>query len=115
MAGEQGQMKAQYNLGKIYRDGRGVKKDIEEAAKWFMKAALQDYTKAQNHIGTRLILGKGIIQNKVRGMMFLLLAAKQGHKNAAKNIIKYGPSLAPDERSQADRLASKWLPAEQLN
>ena len=115
MAGEQGQMKAQYNLGKIYRDGRGVKKDIEAAAQWFMKAALQDYAKAQNHIGTRLILGKGIVQNKVRGMMFLHLAAKQGHKNAAKNIAKYSQNLSLEERSQSEVLASKWLPAEQLN
>jgi len=38
---EQGNVEAQYNLGVIYAEGRGVAKDETEAVSWFRKAAEQ--------------------------------------------------------------------------
>lgn len=37
--GEGGQIHAQYELGELYRDGRGVEKDALLAAAWFARAA----------------------------------------------------------------------------
>ena len=42
---------AQYNLGLMYDDGRGVSQNIEEALKWYQKAADQNYNSALNNIG----------------------------------------------------------------
>ena len=40
-AAEEGQVMAQFHLGRMYLDGKGVPKDLEEAVKWFRKAADQ--------------------------------------------------------------------------
>ena len=46
MAADQGDPKAQNNLGVMYVTGRGVPRDYVEAAMWFQKAAAQGDTKA---------------------------------------------------------------------
>ena len=38
---EQGDVSAQYNLGIIYANGRGVPENDAEAVKWYSKAAEQ--------------------------------------------------------------------------
>ena len=48
---------AQYNLGVMYEKGKGVKKNLKEAKKWFQFAAEQGIIKAQYKLG--LIYGKG--------------------------------------------------------
>ena len=50
-AAEQGDPKAQYNLGVSYENGQGVPKDKAEAAKWHRKAAGQGFAEAQYNLG----------------------------------------------------------------
>ena len=45
-AAEQGQAKAQFNLGVLYFNGQGVKQDFVNAKKWFEKAAKQGHAEA---------------------------------------------------------------------
>ena len=40
-AAEQGNAKAQYELGKCYHEGKGVEKDMAEAVKWYRLPADQ--------------------------------------------------------------------------
>ncbi len=47
MAAEQGDAKAQSNLGFMYDNGQGVPQDYAEAAKWFRLAAEQGDADAQ--------------------------------------------------------------------
>ena len=44
---EQGNTDAQYFLGCCYRSGSGIKCDLEQGAKWLLKAAEQGDTEAQ--------------------------------------------------------------------
>ena len=44
---EQGNADAQYNLGVMYYNGRGVRQDYAEAVKWYRQAAEQGYPQAQ--------------------------------------------------------------------
>jgi TPR repeat protein len=46
-AAEQGVETAQYNLGMMYDDGKGVPQDRTEAAKWHRKSAEQGYADAK--------------------------------------------------------------------
>jgi len=48
---EKGMAAAQYKLGLMYEYGRGVPKDLEEAAKWYARAAEQGYASAQYNLG----------------------------------------------------------------
>ena len=47
LAAEQDQAEAQYSLGVMYANGRGVEEDDEEAARWLRLAAEQDQADAQ--------------------------------------------------------------------
>ena len=40
----------QLNLGLMYRDGHGVEKDHDEAAKWFFRAAEQGSADAEKEL-----------------------------------------------------------------
>ena len=42
-----GNRRSMYGLGLCYRDGKGVTVDLEEARKWFLRSAEQDYEKAK--------------------------------------------------------------------
>jgi len=46
-AAEQGHAEAQYKLGFMYQNGRGVKKDDKQAAEWYRKAAAQGNKEAE--------------------------------------------------------------------
>jgi TPR repeat protein len=48
---EQGDVDAQWNLGRMYGNGRGVPEDDAEAIKWYRLAAEQGYARAQFNLG----------------------------------------------------------------
>ncbi len=48
---EQGDCRAQYNLGTSYLTGRGVPQDIGKALGWFRNAAEQGSAKSQFNLG----------------------------------------------------------------
>lgn len=65
----EGKADAQYYLGCMYRDGRGVKQDLEAAKEWFFKAGKQGHQKGQiafNHLYAELELKKPGFSNVVR-------------------------------------------------
>jgi len=47
---ERGDAKAQCGLGLMYANGRGVAKDLDQARKWFEKAAAQDHKQAKEYL-----------------------------------------------------------------
>ena len=44
---EQGDADAQYYLGAMYENGRGVRQNYAEAAKWYRRAAEQSHAEAE--------------------------------------------------------------------
>jgi TPR repeat protein len=42
---------AQFNLGNMYSDGRGVQQDFKQAVAWYRKAAGQGIAEAQYNLG----------------------------------------------------------------
>lgn len=62
-AAEQGKGYAQRRLGDLYAEGKGVKQDYAEAAKWYCKAAEQGRGTAQIKLGICYATGKGVEQN----------------------------------------------------
>ncbi|MBC8001374.1 MAG: sel1 repeat family protein, partial [Opitutaceae bacterium] len=57
---ENGEAKAQSNLGVCYAKGEGVEKDYREAVKWFRKAADQNFALAQFNLATCYETGQGV-------------------------------------------------------
>jgi TPR repeat protein len=83
---EQGDATAQYNLGYMYRMGRGVPQDYAEAAKWFRKAAEQGEAIAQNSLGVMYEKGQGVPQDYVEAVKWYRKAAEQGEATAQSNL-----------------------------
>src|SRR5665647_434751 len=57
------QLEGWYRMGEKYWDGLGVPQDCAEAAKWWRKAAEQNYSKAQYDLGLCYYTGEGIEKN----------------------------------------------------
>jgi TPR repeat protein len=83
---EQGQAKAQFNLGYMYDKGNGVTQDYAEAVKWYRKAAEQGDADAQNNLGNRSYNGEGVTQDYAEAVKWYRKSAEQGHANAQFNL-----------------------------
>ena len=83
---EQGDAKAQYYLGKMYANGKGVQQDYAEAVKWYRKAAEQGNGKAQNNLGVAYASGKGVRQDYAEASKWFRKGAEQGYANAQYNL-----------------------------
>ena len=57
---KQGNAKAQYNLGVMYENGRGVRQDYIQAVQWYRKAAEQGIAQAQYNLGLMYAKGEGV-------------------------------------------------------
>jgi len=75
---EQGDALAQYNLGVLYRKGRGVPQDDVQARQWYVKAAAQGLAKAQFSLGTLYFNGEGAPKDYQQALRWFRLAADQG-------------------------------------
>ena len=63
-AAEQGHSQAQFNLGVMLANGRGIAKDEQEAVEWYRKAAEQGNVLAQINLGVMLANGRGIAKGR---------------------------------------------------
>ena len=87
---EQGDALAQYNLGVLYRKGRGVPQDDVQARQWYEKAAVQGQAKAQYNLGTLYFNGEGVPKDYQQALRWFRLAADQGEAVAqTKMAIMY--------------------------
>jgi TPR repeat protein len=55
---QKGHSEAQCIIGNIYHLGLGVDRNIEEAIKWYNKAAKQGYSIAENNLNTIYLMEK---------------------------------------------------------
>ncbi len=83
---EQGDAIAQYNLGVLYRKGRGVPQDDVQAQQWYGKAAAQGQAKAQYNLGILYFNGEGVPKDYQQALRWFRLAADQGEALAQTKI-----------------------------
>ena len=90
---------AQYNIGLMYDNGRGVPQDYKEAAKWYTLAAEQGDAEAQFNLGVFYDDGKGVPQDYKEALKWYTLSAKQGVAKAQINLgnrYYYGQGVLAD-------------------
>jgi TPR repeat protein len=78
---EQGDFRAQYNIGIMYSRGEGVLESNTEAEVWVRKAAEQGHAKAQYDLGFLYKVGLHD-QDYVQSAAWYRMAAEQGHVGA---------------------------------
>jgi hypothetical protein len=105
---DQGVAAAQFNLGLMYANGRGVSKDDTAAAKWFRLAADQGHALAQNNLGAMYANGRGVSKDAVQAYRWFNLAAAQGQAVAGKNRDRIARKMTPAQIAEARRLPPEW-------
>ena len=70
---------AQFNLGVMYANGRGVLQDDFEAVHWYRRAADQGLAGAQFNLGGMYAEGRGVPQDAAEAARWYRLAAEQGY------------------------------------
>jgi TPR repeat protein len=83
---DRGDAEAQFNLGVMYANGRGVPQDDWAAASWYRKAADQGNALAQNNLGNRYANGRGVAQNDAAAVSWYRKAADQDYAIAQYNL-----------------------------
>lgn len=81
-----GDAAAQFELGRDYEDGKGVRQDDAKAVEWFRKAAEQGNPQAQNSLGLMYADGRGVKRNKHEAVHWYRMAADSGLPEGFYNL-----------------------------
>ena len=94
-AAEQGEPRAQNNLGMMYNTGMGVTKDEKEAAKWYLKSAEQNHATAEFNIAQMYENGEGVPRDYHEAIKWYERCAAQG--GSTKSDIDHGVTTPHSE------------------
>jgi uncharacterized protein len=105
---EQGDPAAQFRLGDMYRQGRGVRRDAAEAVRWYRSAAEQGNAEAQLWLAKMYATGRGVERRDIaKAVRWLAAAAARGKVEAMRSL---GERYASGEGIDQDLVAAhKWL------
>jgi len=73
-AAEAGQAEAQFDLGVLYAQGRGVRRDLTEAANWYRKSADQGNAEAEFALGQLYSRGWGVPRDEADALQWFQMA-----------------------------------------
>ena len=97
---DQGNLEAQFGMGIIYENGRGIGRDNTQAAEWYTLAAEGGHPGAQFNLGNMYQQGLGVSKDPTQAVYWWTLAAAQGLADAQLNLgIAYhrGDGVAVDQ------------------
>ena len=102
-AAAQGHADAQYNLGVMYANGKGVPQDFAEAIAWYRKAAVQGHTAAPFNLAVMYTTGEGVPQDFAEAAAWYGKAAAQGDAKAQYNlgVLYYQGRGVPQDDTEA--------------
>jgi TPR repeat protein len=96
---DEGNVEAQFCVGRLYANGFGVPMDDEQALKWYGLAAAGGHAEAQFNLGVMHANGWGVEMNDVPAAGFYRLAAEQGFAPAQAALgfsYKHGAGVEKD-------------------
>ena len=108
-AAEQGDVTAQYYLGRSYETGQSVPKDHKMAAQWYRKAAERSYAPAQYNLGLMYEEGRGVSQDDGEAAKWYRKAADTNYPLAQNELgvmYRFGRGV-PQDDAEAVRLYRK--------
>ncbi|MCB8823139.1 tetratricopeptide repeat protein [Microvirga rosea] len=113
---EQGDIKAQNELGLMYVQGLGVVKNETTALEWFRKAADRGYAAAQYNLGLMYLQGRSMPKDAPQAYFwfrFAILHAtdSQIREIAEPYLAQAAVAMTPAQIAEAQRKAAAWTPA----
>jgi hypothetical protein len=118
-AAEAGQAEAQFDLGLLYAQGLGTRRDLTEAANWYRKAAEQGNAQAEFALGQMYSRGWGAPRDTVDAMRWMQMAndpVSDGPPTEWARIEGYG--IEQDQKQAAywyEKAAEQGHPEAQYN
>jgi len=106
-AAQAGDAEAQYRLGVLYAEGKGVAPNDAEAALWFERAAEQGVAMAQYNMGASYFEGTGVRKDVAAAAKWFRRAADQGVALAQLNLGLLYASGAGVPQDNIEAL--KWI------
>lgn len=100
---------AQFRLGKIYHDARGVPRDYAKALEYYTAAARRGVPEAQHNIGSMLVSARGVKRDFVEGLAWLLVAEKSGAVSQAVVQVRERLARRPTDIRAAEIRAEELL------
>jgi len=108
---EAGDAESEMELGRRYDKGEGVVKDHAEAAKWYRKAAEQNYVNPQFNLGMCYEEADAGTEDWAEVYKWLSLAAMQGHERAKKFMtVLESQLMTPEQIAQGQKRAREFKP-----
>jgi TPR repeat protein len=120
-----GNENAQFSLGIMYNEGKGVPQDYAEAVKWFKLAAEQNGVRVESrfdklamkfgalspqyYLGIMYREGHGVTQDYAIAHMWFNLAAALGYKDAGEMRDKISKKMTEHQIAEAQKLARECL------
>jgi TPR repeat protein len=101
---ENGDLRAQYDLGVLYDRGEGVPQDNQEALNWYHRAAEEGEARAQYNLGLMYANGQGVTQDYAEAYYWITLAVAQGNVHAVEAGDYYSAKMTPDQMARAKQL-----------
>nr|WP_314262154.1 peptidoglycan-binding protein [uncultured Devosia sp.] len=120
-AAADGDVRAQFEIGAIYTEGRAVTQDYAEAAKWYERAAAQGFVPAQYRLGSLYEAGQGVEKDLEVAKLWYQRAAEAGNRMAMHNLaaLYAGGNLGEQEFEAAaewfEQAAAKGMTDSQFN
>lgn len=88
-------------LGLMYRTGKGVEQNKEQAVAWYRKAAKQGNAKAMFNLGTAYFNGDGVGIDDITAYAWFTLAHENGSAPARDAVSRMDNTLAQWQTSAA--------------
>ena len=107
-----GDADAQYNLARMYLEGRGTPRDPRQAARWLDLAAKKGQYQAQALLGHMLFKGGDVPRQAARGLMWLTLARDSAASGDTWIHELYDAAFkqaSDDERQVALLFLERWM------
>jgi len=108
-AAARGNSRAQFDLGMMYRTGKGVSRNEKLAFNYFHKAARNNSVEAKFQMGLSFSEGRGVRKQTQLAKYWFKLAAKAGHTQAMAHLASLKNSNRPIVGARS-RVASLSFP-----
>ena len=95
---------AAFEIGTRFAEGKGVARDLSQAALWYQRAADAGLAPAEYRLGSLYERGQGVAKDQARAVALYQRAAKQGNIGAMHNLavlVSEGAAGAPDREDGA--------------
>ena len=109
-----GDIRAQYLMGRIFSEGEGVPKDDVVGVKWYSLAAFSGDTVSQLALGTMYVNGRGVAQDLVQAYGWFTIVAQDSSRDMTNQALEVRDLIeqlmSTQDINEAEAFAASWQP-----